>query len=387
MNKITVVTVARSDFSILQPVMKLIKADPDLELHIIAAGMHLAPQFGMTVNALLDEGFAVDDTVEMLLASDSPEGTVKSIGLGMIGFAQIFAKQKPDILVITGDRFEMFSAAAASLPFGIKVAHIHGGELSEGAIDDALRHCVTKLSHVHFTSTERYRRRVIQLGESPDNVIVSGAPALDNLKGIELLERPELEDRYGIDLSVPPILVTFHPTTLNLERTKIDTEALIDALEKIGKPVIFTAPNADAGGALITKTIKARIGQHNDWRFVTNFGFQGYFSILSHAEVMVGNSSSGIIEAASFDLPVVNIGIRQAGRITGKNVIHVDPDVDSITNGLLLACSKDFRSSLTNMQNPYGSGQAASIIVERLKLAVNLPNPIIKSFYDLEIKF
>jgi UDP-N-acetylglucosamine 2-epimerase (non-hydrolysing)/GDP/UDP-N,N'-diacetylbacillosamine 2-epimerase (hydrolysing) len=248
-----------------------------------------------------------------------------------------------------------------------------------------MRHCITKLSHLHFTATDTYRRRVIQLGETPHRVIVSGAPALDNLNTIEVLGKGELEDRFGLDLSVPPILVTFHPTTLSLDGTKRDTEALLGALEKTGKPVIFTAPNADASGALIKQMIEARVAQQADWRFVTNFGLEGYFSILSQALAMVGNSSSGIIEAASFNLPVVNIGIRQAGRITSQNVIHVDTDVDSITNGLVRACSRDFRSTLVGMQNPYGSGKAASIIVEGLKMAVNWPNPMIKSFHDLEI--
>ncbi len=385
MNRITVVTVARSDFSILRPIMERISADPNLSLHIIATGTHLAPQYGMTVNALLDAGFVVDDRVEMLLASDSPEGTAKSTGLGIIGFAQIFAKQKPDVLVIMGDRFEMFAAATAALPFGIKVAHIHGGELSEGAIDDAMRHCITKLSHVHFTSTDAYRRRVIQLGETPEHVIVSGAPALDNLKNIELLGKGELEDCFGLDLSVPPILVTFHPTTLSLDGTKRDTEALLGALEKAGKPVVFTASNADAGGTLITQMIEAHLAQHADWRFVNNFGLEGYFSLLSHVAAMVGNSSSGIIEAATFNLPVVNIGIRQAGRITAKNVIHVDTDTKSIADGLSRACSDDFRSTLAGMQNPYGSGQAASIIVDGLKMAINWPTPMVKCFHDMEI--
>ncbi|MCD4672272.1 MAG: UDP-N-acetylglucosamine 2-epimerase [Anaerolineaceae bacterium] len=384
MRTIGVVTVGRSDFGIYRPVLEAIRQDLALELYLIVSGMHLSPHYGATVQAIEDEGFAVDERVEMLLSSDSPEGVAKSMGLGTIGFAQAYAHSRPDILLVLGDRFEMHAAALAALPFNIPVAHIHGGEVTEGAMDEALRHAITKLSHLHFTSTERYARRVIQLGEEPWRVIVSGAPGLDNLNTVSLLSVTELEKRFGLRIDEPPLLVTFHPVTLEYTQVENQISELLQALDASGYPVIFTLPNADTGNSVIRQKIAAYVGVHlQTAQAVENLGTQGYFSLMKFAAAMVGNSSSGIIEAASFELPVVNIGTRQGGRVSGINVLDVGYDHSEILDGIQRAVSSALRQSLQGMQNSYGDGQAAQRIVSRLREVPLDEKLIIKRFYDL----
>jgi len=255
MRSIGVVTVARSDYGLYLPILRCIQADPILQLKLFVSGMHLSPEFGLTVKMIEADGFDIAERVEMLLSSDSPEGIAKSIGVGVIGFAQAYSRQRPDILLVLGDRFEMYAAVLAALPFKIPVAHIHGGEVTHGAIDDALRHSITKLSHVHFVSTEEYARRVMQLGEEPWRVIVSGAPSLDNLKTVNLFTTQELEAQYDIRLQPPPLLVTFHPVTLEYERTELQISELLAALADSALPVVFTQPNADTSGRVIHRMI------------------------------------------------------------------------------------------------------------------------------------
>jgi len=380
---IGVVTVARSDYGIYVPVLRRILSDPDLRLHLIVTGMHLSPEFGLTVEAIDSDGFEIGDRIEMLLSSDTPEGIAKSMGLGTIGMAQSYARKRPDILMVLGDRFEMHASALAALPFKIPVAHIHGGELTEGAIDDALRHSITKLSHLHFVSTEQYARRVIQLGEEPWRVTVSGAPSLDNLHSLKLLDAQELERQYGLNLNPPPLLVTFHPVTLEYEQTEWQMGELLGALSNIEMPVIFTMPNADTGGRAISRMIKESVNTRALTRVVDTFGTQGYFSMMATAAAMVGNSSSGIVEAPSFKLPVVNIGTRQQGRIRPANVIDVGYDRSEILKGIKKATQPEFRESLRHLENPYGRGQAADTIVERLR-AVALDETLTrKRFHDV----
>jgi UDP-hydrolysing UDP-N-acetyl-D-glucosamine 2-epimerase len=364
---IGVVTVARSDYGIYVPVLRRILSDPDLRLHLIVTGMHLSPEFGLTVEAIDADGFEIGDRIEMLLSSDTPEGIAKSMGLGTMGMAQSYARKRPDILMVLGDRFEMHAAVVAALPFKIPVAHIHGGELTEGAIDDALRHSITKLSHLHFVSTEQYARRVIQLGEEPWRVMVSGAPSLDNLRSLKLLDGQELEKQYGLSLDQPPLLVTFHPVTLEYEHTEWQMAELLGALSNIEMPVIFTMPNADTGGRAISRMIKEFVNTRASTQVVDTLGTQGYFSMMATAAAMVGNSSSGIVEAPSFKLPVVNIGTRQQGRIRPANVIDVGYDRSEILEGIKKATQPEFREGLRDLENPYGRGQAADTIVERLK--------------------
>lgn len=381
---IAVVTAGRADYAICLPVLRRIKADPDLRLHLIVSGMHLSPEFGLTVDSIVTDGFEIGDRVEMLLSSDTPEGIGKSMGLCTIAFAQLFARFRPDILVVLADRFEMHAAALAALPFRIPIAHIEGGDLTEGAIDDALRHSITKLSHLHFVSTEEYANRVVQLGEEPWRVIISGAPSLDNLKSLKLLTAAELERKYGISLQSPPLLVTYHSVTLEYEDTGQQIYELLEALKTFEMPIIFTQPNADTHGRVITREIKEFVDNHPSARLINNLGTQDYLSMMSYAGVMVGNSSSGIIEAPSFKLPVVNIGTRQRGRVRAANVIDVGYGREEIIHGINTALSPAFRFGLRRLVNPYGTGDAAEKIVERLKTIVLTDERILsKKFHDI----
>lgn len=383
MRSIGVVTVARSDYGIYLPLLRAIRDDPELDLRLFVSGMHLSPEFGMTVQAIEDDGFPITERVEMLLSSDTPEGIAKSMGLGTLGFAQALAHSRPDILVVLGDRFEMHAAAVAALPFKIPVAHIHGGELTQGAIDDALRHSITKLSHLHFVSTEEYARRVIQLGEEPWRVTVSGALSLDNLSMTQLLSVKELERRYSIRLDPPPLLVTYHPVTLEYEQTEQQVDELLGALAETGLPAVFTMPNADTGNRVIWQKINAWSRGRGDAWVLENMGTQAYFSLMKVAAAMVGNSSSGLIEAPSFGLPVVNIGPRQEGRIRAANVIDVCCNHKEIITGVRKALSPHFRDSLTGMQNPYYRGGAAQFMTKRFKGNSLGSVLLMKSFHDL----
>jgi GDP/UDP-N,N'-diacetylbacillosamine 2-epimerase (hydrolysing) len=381
--RIGVVTVARSDYGIYFPILKKIQQDPDLELVLIVGGMHLSPEFGSTVNVLEADGFKAAAKVEMLLSSDSPEGVAKSVGIGVIGFAQAYSQLKPDLLLLLGDRFEMLAAAVAAVPFKIPMAHIHGGESTEGLIDEAIRHSITKMSHIHFASTEAHAARIRQLGEEPWRVTVSGAPSLDNLKSMKLLSAQELERQHGLDLSKPPLLVTYHPVTLDFENTEHQITELMAALKASGLPLIFTFPNADASGRKIIEMIQAFVKEMPQARITVNLGTEGYFSLMSHTGAMVGNSSSGIVEAASFKLPVVNIGDRQRGRFHAENVIDSGYSRDQILSAIKKATSPEFRKTLEKLVNPYGDGQAADRIVAGLKNATLDSNLLLKRFHQI----
>ena len=383
MKKVGVITVSRSDYGIYRPVLRRIQEDPELSLHLIVSGMHLSPEFGLSVSEIQRDGFPIGDTIEMLLSSDSSEGVAKSMGLGIIGFAQSYSRFQPDLLLVLGDRFEMHAAVVAALPFRIPIAHIHGGESTEGLIDEALRHSITKMSHIHFVSTEAYARRVIQMGEAPWRVVVSGSPALDNVRTLQLLTREELEEAHGFRLAEAPLLVTYHPVTLEYEDTESHLNELMTALSEVDYSVIFTYPNADMRGRLIIERIRQFTEQHERAVAVPSLGTQAYYSLMAQSAAMVGNSSSGIIEAASFKLPVVNIGNRQRGRIRSQNVIDVDYDHRSIVTGINRATSPEFRRSLVDLVNPYGDGHAADRIVSTIKSTLPREGLIVKEFHDI----
>lgn len=385
MRTLGIVTVGRSDYGIYLPVLREIQAHADLTLHLIVSGTHLSPEFGMTVDAIEADGFTVGDRVEMLLSSDTPDGTATSMGLGVIGFARVFQRCRPDMIVVLGDRFEMFTAALAALPFCIPVAHIHGGEATQGAMDDALRHAMTKLSHLHFVSTAEYARRVEQLGEEPWRIVISGAPALDHLRTMSLLSPSDLQSQFGITVVPPPLLVTFHPVTLEPDQIEWQTRELLNALDHAGVPIVFTQPNADAGGRRIGNLIDEFVACHPLARRVDNLGARGYFSVMRAAAAMVGNSSSGIIEAPSLGLPVVNVGSRQSGRVRATNVIDVGNTSHAIFAGIQQATDPGFRAALRGMVNPYGAGQASATIVERLRTITLDDHLRIKRFRDLDI--
>lgn len=381
MRTVAAVTGARSDYGLLFPVLKAISADPTLRLQLFVTGMHLSPDFGLTVRDV-ERDFEVTERVEMLVASDTPEAISKSIGLGVIGFAQVYSRYRPDILLVLGDRFETLAAVTAALPFTIPIAHIAGGEATEGAIDDAIRHAITKMSHLHFVSLEEYRRRVIQMGEQPWRVTVSGEPGLDNISAKPALSSKEMEELMGISMIPPPLLVTFHPATLEVGQTEKQIMQVLAALDAIEMPIVFTAPNADAEGRVIAARIQDFVRNHPRSRYVTNLGTPAYLSMMRCSAAMVGNSSSGIVEAASFGLPVVNLGSRQQGRVCAKNVIHSEIETGAIIRAIELAVSPAFRDRLRGLVNPYGDGNAATRIVEVLKTVPLDHSLLLKTFYS-----
>jgi len=386
LRSVGVVTTSRADYSAYRPLLKSFQADPEISPKLYVSGMHLSPEFGLTVGAIENDGIAITERIEVLISSDTPEAIAKSIGLGLIGFGQAFSKYRPDILVVLGDRYEMLAAALAALPFKIPVAHLGGGELTRGAIDDALRHSITKLSHLHFTSTEAYARRVVQLGEDPAHVFVSGEPALDHVLTAPQLAPEELHRRFGVDVERPFLLVTFHPVTLEYEQVDWQTDELLAALDQARFSVIFTMPNADTSGRVITAKFRQWVESHPGvTKLVDSFGAEAYHSVLRRAVAVVGNSSSGLIEAPSFKVPAVNIGIRQAGRIRAANVIDVDCNRADILAAIRKAASSEFHSSLQSLVNPYASktNSAVSTITSVLKNA-RLDDALLqKKFYDL----
>lgn len=383
MRTIGAVTTSRADYGPYRPLLNAIRNDPDLRLRLLVSGMHLSPQYGLTVREIEKDGYEIAERVEVLIADDTPEAISKSVGLGVIGFAQLFSRWVPDILVVSGDRFEMHAAALAALPFMIPIAHLGGGDITEGATDDALRHSLSKLSHLHFPSTEVCARRIIQLGEEPWRVTVSGEVGLDNLRTIEMLSRNELEARYELHLDGPFLLVTYHPVTLEYDQAEWQIDELLAALEETHLPSIFTLPNADTGNRVIREKLQQFVISNRSSRLVDNFGTQTYFSLMNLATAMIGNSSSGIIEAASFQLPVINIGTRQRGRMHTRNVIDVGYGRTEIVRGIQQAIDPQFRASLVGLANPYGNGEASSIIVQCLR-SIPLGDTLVrKKFYDL----
>ena len=386
MRSIGVITTSRADYSAYRPLLKAFQADPEISPKLYVSGMHLSPEFGLTVRFIENDGFEIIERVEMLLSSDTPGGIAKSMGLGLIGFGQAFSKYRPDILVVLGDRYEMLAAALAALPFKIPVAHIGGGDVTQGAIDDALRHSITKLSHLHFTSTEVSADRVIQLGEAPERVFVSGEPALDDILTAPQLSPKELQHRFGIDVERPFLLVTFHPVTLQYEQVEQQVDELLVALDQARLPVIFTMPNADTAGRIIATRMRQWVQSHPGMgEMVNNLGPDAYHSVLRHAVCVVGNSSSGLIEAPSFKVPTVNIGIRQAGRIRAASVIDAGATRTEILAAIRKAASDEFRKSLQSLANPYASktNSAVSTITNVLK-RVELDDSLLqKKFHDV----
>lgn len=363
MRTIGVVTGGRSDYGILRPLLRAIHGTPGLRLSVLATGMHLSPAFGSTVREIEADGFPIDERVEMLAPSDAPADIAASMGRGTMGFARVFARRRPDILVALGDRFEMHAAVLAALPFTIPVAHIHGGESTEGAFDNALRYSIGTLSHLHFVAADVYARRLMRMGEEPWRVVVSGALGLDNLRGMTRLGREELESLIGLKLDPAPLLATFHPTTLEYEQTDRQTKELLAALETVDRPIVFTMPNADTNGQVIRGHIQEFVRAHPSARAVESLGTQAYFSLMAVAAAMVGNSSSGIIEAMSFVLPVVNVGTRQAGRLRPENVIDVECHRDAIQAAVRWVLRPETKAGLLGHANPYGDGTAASRIL------------------------
>lgn len=362
--RIALISCGRSDYSIYLPLIKKLEADPDIELEIIAFGTHVSNFYGHTVDFFKKDGWVVSEEIESLVLGDSPDSISTSMGLTMIKFSNLWARRKYDCIVALGDRFEMFSAVAASVPFNIPVAHLHGGETTLGAIDDKFRHCITSMSTLHFVTTEDHRQRVSQLLNSNSKIFNVGAPALDNLRELELMTKEEFYSVFGIDLNKPTILITFHPETVHLERNIEYTDELIGALEDIrGYQLLITMPNADTMGTMIREKLNTFINR-NDFAFgVEILGAKGYYSCMEYCSMLLGNTSSGIIEAASFAKYVVNIGDRQKGRSHGPNVIHSRIKKHEILDKI----STVETLPKLDRNNIYGNGTATEKIVRLIK--------------------
>lgn len=382
--KICVVTGSRAEFGLLRCLMQDIADAPDLELQVAATGMHLSPEYGLTYREIEAAGFSIAARVEMLLGADTPSAIAKSMGLGMIGFADAFARLAPDIVVVLGDRFEILSAASAALVARIPLAHLHGGELTEAAFDDAIRHAITKMSHLHFVAAEDYRRRVIQLGEPPDRVFNVGGLGVDAIKRLALLPRDALEADLGFELGPRSLLVTFHPVTLEGEAESTrQMRALLDALAALDDVrLVFTLPNADTGGKALARMVERFVAHHPRASHHASLGQLRYLSLLAQVDAVVGNSSSGLAEAPTFGVPTVNIGDRQNGRLQAQSVINSVPAEAAILEAIQLAFSSGFRRGIGGVVNPYGDGGAASKIVEVLSTHP-LSDLLAKRFHDL----
>jgi UDP-hydrolysing UDP-N-acetyl-D-glucosamine 2-epimerase len=363
--KIAIVTTSRADYSHLYWPIHDLRAHPDVDLKLIVLGSHLSPEFGMTVREIERDGFTIAGRVECLLSSDTDIGMAKTIGLATLSLADMLGEMRPDLLLLIADRYEMLAPAAVALALRIPIAHIEGGEISEGAIDDAVRNALTKMSHLHFTSTHAARARVISMGEEEWRVHRAGAPSLDHLQRNTLYPRAELEQRLGIDLSKPTLLVAYHPVTI-LRDTTSEADALFGALDSAHGQILFCYPNADAGSRALIEQTQHFLRRRNWGHVFTNMSALAYWSLLIHVDALIGNSSSGIMETASFCLPTVNIGMRQKGRERARNVIDAEPNIKSICDALRTAQSDVFRTSLVGMTNPYGEGRASETIVSVL---------------------
>jgi GDP/UDP-N,N'-diacetylbacillosamine 2-epimerase (hydrolysing) len=381
--KICVVTGTRAEYGLLRWVMEGVRENPGLELQVVATGAHLSPEFGLTYQEIEKDGFSIDRKVEMLLSSDTPSGLSKSMGLGLIGFGDAIQQLQPDILLVLGDRFEIFSAVVAAMVARIPVAHLHGGESTEGAFDEAIRHSITKMSYLHFVAAEEYRKRVVQLGEHPNRVFLVGGVGIDNIKKLDLLDRSSLESSLDFKLGPKNLLITFHPVTLENATSCKQLAELLAALEALDYThLIFTMPNADTHGRVIVDMIKQFVVDNPKARAYTSLGQLRYLSCLNYVDGVVGNSSSGLLEVPSFNKGTINIGDRQRGRLKAKSVIDCIPEKESIAKALRKLYSEEFQLALETVKNPYGEGGASKKIVEILQ-GHSLDSTLKKPFYNL----
>lgn len=380
--KVAVFTGTRAEYGLLFWLLKDIQSDPDLTLQLLVSGMHLSPEFGETYQQIEKDGFKIDEKIEILLSSDSAVGTAKSMGLGVLGFSDSLARLQPDVLVILGDRFEALAAAQTAMILRIPIVHLHGGEITEGAYDDAIRHAITKLSYLHGTSTDEYRQRVIQLGEAPERVRNVGAIGLDHLKRADFMSLDELGESLNFSLTKPFFLVTYHPVTLGNEAPEEAFQALLDALNCFPEhQVILTYPNADDGGRRIIPMLEAYAASQPDRVLaIPSLGQVRYLSAVKYAAAVIGNSSSGIIEVPAFDVPTVNIGSRQKGRLAAKSVLHCEANRADIERAIRSANEREYKETVEEIENPYGQGNTSEKVIEMIKTLDFNP---CKTFHDL----
>lgn len=385
MKKIVVLTATRAEYGLLKPLITKLYNDPDLDMRLAVTGMHLSPEFGMTVQEIIDDGLPIDKKAEILLSSDTPSAVSKSMGLAVISFAEYFDACRPDALLVLGDRYEALAVCIAAMNARVPVFHLQGGEATEGLVDEAVRHSITKMSCLHFTSTEAYRRRVIQLGEEPGRVFNVGALGVENALHMDLMGLQELEGSLGCRLGHAYAVGTFHPVTLEAATAQGQAVELLAALgETAGVKYLFTKANADAGGRAINQALQAYADTHPDFMLVDSLGARRYLSALKHASFVIGNSSSGLIEAPSFGVPTVNIGDRQKGRVAGRSVIPCSPDRAGIAAAIQKALDEGFRKQARGSANPYGDGGTSGrvlAIIRRFLLDGGID--IKKKFYDI----
>lgn len=384
--KITIVTATRAEYGLLKPVILALQKVEQFSVEVVATGAHLSPEFGLTYREIENDGIPIQKKIEILLSSDTPASISKSMGLAMIGFAEYFAESRPDALIVLGDRYETLAVCCAAMNARIPIVHLYGGETTEGAIDEAVRHSISKMSYLHFTSTEEYRRRVIQLGEHPDRVFTVGAIGIENALKMPLMTKKELEDSIRFTLDEPYAVVTFHPVTLEEGQAEKQFQEILQAFDRQKNfKFIFTKANADANGRIINQMIDDYAIAHPNTIAFESLGTLRYLSALKYAGMVIGNSSSGLVEVPSFRIPTINIGDRQKGRLQAESVISCNPVENEVFQAMGLASSEEFREKIADVKNPYGDGNTSGKIVEILKekLAdINLK----KKFYDVNFE-
>lgn len=385
---ISILTATRAEYGLLKPIIVKLNTVNDLDVRIVATGAHLSSEFGLTYQEIEKDGFIIDEKIEIPLSTDTPSSISKSMGLAMIGFADYFEELNPDLLVVLGDRYETLAVATSAMNQRIPIAHIHGGEITEGAIDDAIRHAITKLSYLHFTSTEEYRKRVIQLGEHPIRVYNVGAIGIENILNEKLLSKEELENELNLDLSKPYAVVTFHPVTLENNSSAKQIKSLLEVCKECENlNFVFTKANADVGGRIINQFIDKYADENDNITAFISLGMVNYLSALQYSSMVIGNSSSGLLEAPSFGIPTINIGDRQKGRLQASSVINCESTKVSIKQAIKQGMSESFIEKAKEIINPYGTGNTSEKVVEVIKeYVLGEKIDLKKKFYDCKVE-
>jgi GDP/UDP-N,N'-diacetylbacillosamine 2-epimerase (hydrolysing) len=386
--KICILTATRAEYGLLKPIILKLKAVPEFETNVVVTGAHLSPEFGLTYKEIENDGICIDKKIDILLSADTPAAISKSMGLAMIGFADYFAQLKPDMLLVLGDRYETLAVCCVAMNQRIPITHLYGGETTEGAVDEGIRHAITKLSYLHFTSTPEYRRKVIQLGEQPDRVFCVGAIGIENIFNEKILNKNELESVIGFKLDKPYAVVTFHPVTLEDNNSAEQFEALLNVCQTHQEmKFVFTKANADTNGRIINQLLDRYAKGHDNAVVVASLGVVNYLSALKYSEMVIGNSSSGLTEAPSFGIPTINIGDRQKGRIQADSVINCAPVASEIDQAIKMAVADEFKQKAKNIVNPYGDGKTSGKIVAKIKeFLLNDRINLKKKFYDCEVR-
>ncbi len=385
MKKICILTATRAEYGLLKPIILKLKEIHKIDVRVVATGAHLSPEFGLTYKEIERDGINIDEKIEILLSADTPSAISKSMGLAMISFGDYFEKINPDMLVVLGDRYETIAVCCAAMNQRIPISHIYGGEVTEGVIDEAIRHAITKMSYLHFTSTDKYRNRVIQLGEEPDRVFNVGSIGVENIKNLKLMSKNELEQSLKITLEKPYAVVTFHPVTLENESSAKQIEELLQAISMHNElNFIFTKSNSDTNSRIINQMIDNYVMEHTNCKAFTSLGATKYLSVVKYSSMVIGNSSSGIVEVPTLKIPTINIGDRQKGRIQTHSIINCEPNTDSIHNAMIKAKTPEFLEIIKTVNNPYEKENTSKMICDNIIYYIeNGKINLKKKFYDL----